>query len=102
MFTQVQWPAVMNEPIEDAYFPDAPLDHRRMRAIADGLMCWGNSHLAKAPPQFGEVLQKLAKIAGIVSGSDAAFMVAAKAIEPCPPPPSPSPSPALSACPTAT
>jgi hypothetical protein len=86
--TTMEWPTVMNQPLEAPYRPDATTEHRRMAAIADGLMCWGNVHASKAmnggplPKQFGDVIVKLSREAGIFpDGSDKHFMAAAKELK---------------------
>jgi hypothetical protein len=86
--TEMQWPAVMNQPTTAPYRPEVAPEHRRMAAIADGLMCWGNVHASKAvkagplPKQFGDVVVKLSREAGIYpKASSDDFLAAAKGLK---------------------
>jgi hypothetical protein len=79
MNMELIWPAVFSEPLEAPYFPERPPEERRMQAVADGLVAWGNACLTRPPASFGMVLIKLSREAGLNSASGEAFMAAAMA-----------------------
>ena len=86
--TSLEWPAVMEEPLTAPYRPNVNPEHRRMAAIADGLICWGNVHASKSlrggplPAQFGDVIVKLSREAGIYpKGRSEDFLAAAKELK---------------------
>jgi hypothetical protein len=76
----ITWPDVFSQPLDAPYMPEASPDHRKMAAVADGLMAWGNCHLVKPPENFGYVVMKLARESGISNPSDKGFSAAAAAI----------------------
>jgi hypothetical protein len=87
--TEMQWPAVMTEPLTAPHLPDAAPEHRRMAAISDGLMCWAMVHASKAlkagplPKQFGDVVVKLSREAGILPRTTQEhFLAAANGLKP--------------------
>lgn len=80
-FSNLTWPDVFSQPLDAPYRPEASPDHRKMAAVADGLMAWGNCHLVKRPENFGYVMMmQLAREAGISDASDKGFSAAAAAI----------------------
>lgn len=75
------WPDVLAEALDAPYRPAMSDEHRRILAIADGLTCWGSCHLAEPPPQFGDAVMKLGRIAEIAGLPDGdAFMAASKGL----------------------
>lgn len=76
----VMWPPVFDEPIDAPYRPDYAPEKRRIVAIADGLTAWGHTHLHAVPKNFGQVMQKLAREAGISDARPETFSDAADAV----------------------
>lgn len=66
------WPTVFSDRLDEPYLPDEKNEtKRRLIALADQLMAWGNCHMqAKMPDNFEAVMVKLGKVSGATLPED--------------------------------